>query len=66
MIFNKSVECLEKSEMHRLLGRNDDMMIIRGVNVFPSQIENILMQIEATEPHYQIIINRGKYHIDEV
>lgn len=54
-------------KMNRLLGRNDDMMIIRGVNVFPSQIENILMEVEETEPHYQIIIDRGEStHLDEV
>jgi len=52
--------------MHRLLGRTDDMMIIRGVNVFPSQIENILMEIEETQPHYQIVIDRGQSHLDDV
>ena len=52
--------------MHRLLGRTDDMMIIRGVNVFPSQIENILMDIEETQPHYQIVIDRGDKHLDDV
>jgi len=52
--------------MHRLLGRTDDMMIIRGVNVFPSQIENILMDIEETQPHYQIVIDRGQSHLDDV
>ncbi len=52
--------------MHRLYGRNDDMMIIRGVNVFPSQIEDILVNIEGTEPHYQIILNRGEKHLDEI
>ncbi len=53
-------------KMHRLYGRNDDMMIIRGVNVFPSQIEDILVNIEGTEPHYQIILNRGEKHLDEI
>ena len=53
-------------KMHRLYGRNDDMMIIRGVNVFPSQIENILVNIEGTEPHYQIILTRGEKHLDEI
>lgn len=52
--------------MHRLLGRTDDMLIIRGVNVFPSQIEQVLMQIEETEPHYQIIVDRSASHLDEV
>ena len=53
-------------KMHRLMGRTDDMMIIRGVNVFPSQIENVLMRIEETQPHYQIIIDRDKSQLDEV
>jgi phenylacetate-CoA ligase len=44
--------------MSRVMGRTDDMLIIRGVNVFPSQIETILFDIEGTEPHYQIIVER--------
>ncbi len=44
--------------MSRVMGRSDDMLIIRGVNVFPSQIETVLFEIEGTEPHYQIIIER--------
>ncbi|MDF1567030.1 MAG: phenylacetate--CoA ligase [Spirochaetaceae bacterium] len=53
-------------KMHRLLGRTDDMMIIRGVNVFPSQIEHILMDIEETQPHYQIVIDRVETYLDDV
>ncbi len=44
--------------MERITGRTDDMLIIRGVNVFPSQIESILMEIEGIEPHYQLIVER--------
>ncbi len=44
--------------MARVSGRSDDMLIIRGVNVFPSQIETILMSIEGLEPHYQLIVER--------
>jgi phenylacetate-CoA ligase len=51
--------------MARVTGRSDDMLIIRGVNVFPSQIESILMEIEGTEPHYQLVIDR-KGKLDEV
>ena len=54
------------TRMHRLLGRTDDMLVIRGVNVFPSQIEHVLMRIEETQPHYQIIVDRGETHLDEV
>lgn len=42
----------------RMSGRSDDMLIIRGVNVFPSQIEAILMGIEGVEPHYLLIVDR--------
>ena len=44
--------------MDRISGRTDDMLIIRGVNVFPSQIESVLMTIEGVEPHYQLIVSR--------
>ena len=39
-------------------GRSDDMLIIRGVNVFPSQVETVLVEMEETEPHYQLIVTR--------
>ncbi|MDR3170307.1 MAG: phenylacetate--CoA ligase [Treponema sp.] len=52
--------------MNRLFGRTDDMLIIRGVNVFPSQIEQALIEIEGTDPHYLIVVNRGATHLDEV
>jgi phenylacetate-CoA ligase len=45
--------------MNRVMGRTDDMLIIRGVNVFPSQIESVLLEIGETEPHYQLIVDRG-------
>ena len=44
--------------MGRVTGRTDDMLIIRGVNVFPSQIESVLMAIEGTEPHYEIVVDK--------
>lgn len=44
--------------MARVTGRSDDMLIIRGVNVFPSQIESVLVGIEGLEPHYQLIVDR--------
>jgi len=51
----------------RMSGRSDDMLIIRGVNVFPSQIESILMRIEGVEPHYLLIVDRkGNLDILEV
>ncbi|MHB8808856.1 MAG: phenylacetate--CoA ligase family protein [Desulfobulbaceae bacterium] len=44
--------------MEKVTGRTDDMLIIRGVNVFPSQVEHVLMGIEGVEPHYQIEVRR--------
>ncbi len=44
--------------MTRIKGRSDDMLIIRGVNVFPSQIETILLETEGLTPHYQLILDR--------
>ena len=44
--------------MDKTMGRSDDMLIIKGVNVFPTQIEEVLFQVEGCEPHYQLIIER--------
>jgi len=44
--------------MHRILGRTDDMLIIRGVNLFPSQVEQVLLRVDGVEPHYQILVDR--------
>jgi len=46
--------------IHRIGRRSDDMLIIRGVNLFPSQIEAALLKVEGTLPHYQIIVDRQK------
>ena len=45
-------------KMERLMGRTDDMLVIRGVNVFPSQIEGILAQTPGVMPHYMLIVDR--------
>ncbi len=44
--------------MEKVSGRTDDMLIIRGVNVFPSQVEHVLMGVDGVEPHYQIVVDR--------
>ncbi len=46
------------ARMARVTGRTDDMLIVRGVNVFPSQVEAALLQVEGTMPHYQIVLTR--------
>jgi phenylacetate-CoA ligase len=50
--------------MDKVLGRTDDMLIIRGVNVFPSQVEHVLLQFEDLEPQYMIFVDREKDHLD--
>lgn len=63
----RDIACLDRSpcpcgrttaRMSRVTGRTDDMLIIRGVNVFPSQIEEALLRVEGTAPHYLIEIER--------
>jgi phenylacetate-CoA ligase len=44
--------------MRKISGRSDDMLIIRGVNVFPTQIEAVLMEMKEVEPHYQLVVDR--------
>lgn len=44
--------------IHRLLGRSDDMLIIKGVNVFPRQVEDVLLTVQGVEPHYQLVVRR--------
>ncbi len=59
ILFNEACPCGRTHlRMHRVMGRTDDMLIIRGVNVFPSQIESVLLEIGETEPHYQLIVDR--------
>ncbi|MBT1074464.1 phenylacetate--CoA ligase family protein [Geobacter grbiciae] len=63
----RDITCLDYSpcacgrtmvRMRKTMGRSDDMLIIKGVNVFPSQIEEVLFAIEGCQPHYQIIVDR--------
>ena len=54
------------ARMSKPLGRTDDMLIIRGVNVFPSQIEAELLRIEGLEPHYELRLERGASRMDEL
>lgn len=51
--------------MEKVTGRTDDMVTVRGVNVFPSQIESILMDVEGVAPHYQIVVRRRGF-LDEL
>ena len=47
--------------MSKIKGRTDDMLKIRGVNVFPSQIESVLMKFDNIAPHYQLVITRENF-----
>ena len=53
------------ARMSRVLGRTDDMLVIRGMNLFPSEVERVLLGIEELAPHYQLIIRRP-HHLDEL
>jgi phenylacetate-CoA ligase len=46
------------ARMEKTRGRSDDMLIIKGVNIFPMQIEEVLFQVEGCEPHYQLVVDR--------
>ncbi|MGE5308700.1 MAG: phenylacetate--CoA ligase family protein [Deltaproteobacteria bacterium] len=50
----------------KISGRTDDMIIVRGINVFPSQVEHVLLGIEGTKPHYQLIVDRKAGELDEL
>jgi phenylacetate-CoA ligase len=50
----------------KITGRTDDMIIVRGINVFPSQIEHVLLGIEGTLPHYQLVVDRKSGELDEL
>ncbi len=49
------------ARMSKIKGRSDDMLKIRGVNVFPSQIESVLMKFDEIAPHYQLVVTRANY-----
>lgn len=59
VLYDGECECGRKNvRMGRIMGRSDDMLIIRGINVFPSQIESVLLSIPECAPHYQLIVDR--------
>lgn len=53
------------ARMEKITGRSDDMLVIRGINVFPSQIESVLVGMEGIGPHYEIILTRVN-HLDRI
>ena len=54
------------ARMDKPLGRTDDMLIIRGINVFPAQIESEVLRTDGLEPHYELLLERGESHMDDL
>ncbi len=52
--------------MSKIMGRTDDMIVVRGINVFPSQIEHVLLSVEGTQPHYQLVVDRKTGELDDL
>ncbi|UEC42833.1 MAG: Phenylacetate-coenzyme A ligase [Methanothrix sp.] len=52
--------------LHRFLGRADDMLVVRGINVFPSQIEDVLLKIPEIGDYFQVIVDRKRHALDDI
>ena len=66
-VMEESCPCGRTSRvLHRFLGRADDMLIVRGINVFPSQIEDVLVSIPEIGSYFQVIVDRKKHGLDEI
>jgi len=53
-------------KLHRFLGRADDMLVVRGINVFPSQIEDVLLKMPEIGDYFQVIVDRKRHGLDEI
>lgn len=53
-------------KLHRFLGRADDMLVVRGINVFPSQIEDVLLKIPEIGDYFQVVVDRKRHGLDEI
>jgi phenylacetate-CoA ligase len=66
-ITHKTCRCGRTSpRISKIRGRTDDMIIVRGINVFPSQIEHVLLTLPGVQPHYQIIVDRAEGGMDSM
>ncbi len=62
---NRQCKCGRTSpRISKIKGRTDDMIVVRGINVFPSQIEHVLVKIEGTTPNYQLVVDRSTKNLD--
>lgn len=66
IIYEKCACGRTSPRISKIKGRTDDMIIVRGINVFPSQIEHVLLGIEGTQPHYQLVVDRKTGELDEL
>jgi phenylacetate-CoA ligase len=67
VITREPCECgRSTARMRKVTGRTDDMLIVGGVNVFPSQIESVLMEVEEVAPHYLIVVDKKKTFLDDL
>jgi phenylacetate-CoA ligase len=65
-LYSEECECGRTFvRMSKIRGRTDDMLVIRGVNVFPTQIESVLLSVKGVAPYYQIIVDR-EHNLDEI
>jgi phenylacetate-CoA ligase len=66
-ILDENCSCGRTSrKLHRFLGRADDMLIVRGINVFPSQIEDVLLSMPEVGNYFQVFVDRPKHGLDEL
>ncbi|HOV83010.1 MAG TPA: phenylacetate--CoA ligase [Methanothrix sp.] len=66
-IIDEKCSCGRTSrKLHRFLGRADDMLIVRGINVFPSQIEDVLVSIPEIGSYFQVVVDRKRHGLDEI
>ena len=66
-LFEDQCNCGRTSRrVHRFLGRADDMLIVRGINVFPSQIEDVLLSIPEIGNHFHVVVDRSRHGLDEI
>jgi len=66
-ILDEKCSCGRTSrKLHRFLGRADDMLIVRGINVFPSQIEDVLVSIPEIGNYFQVVVDRKRHGLDEI
>ncbi|MDR2760415.1 MAG: hypothetical protein LBB09_01035 [Rickettsiales bacterium] len=62
----KTIGNISQLPFTKISGRSDDMLIVKGINVFPSQVEHVLLSIHGTTPNYQIVVDRNSSYQDSI